>query len=409
MWDVLLTGCHIATMRAHGEPYGAIRDGAIGINDGRIAFIGTSNALKDRPEALGRTVRHLGGRWITPGLIDCHTHLIFGGNRATEWEARLKGESYESIAAKGGGILSTVRATRAESEERLVELGSRRLEAMAREGATTVEVKSGYGLNLRAESKMLRAAQHAGERANVRVARTFLGAHAFPPEFKDDRAGYVHLLCAEMIPQIAEAKLAEAVDVFCERIAFSLPETEQILFAAIHHGLKVKLHAEQLSDQQGAALAAKYGALSADHLEHVHSDGIAAMAEAGTVAVLLPCACYFLKEARKPPVDALRRAGVPIAIATDFNPGTSPAASPLLVLNMACTVLGLTPEEALAGMTRNAAKALGLSDIGTIETGKAADLAVWDIESPAELSYWMGFNPLSDRYRGGKSDKLDGK
>jgi len=409
MWDLLLTGCHLATMRANGEPFGAVRDAALAIAEGRIAFAGPARLLGTDLETRTRTIKNVGGRWVTPGLIDCHTHLVFGGNRAREWEARLRGETYESIAAKGGGILSTVMATRAESEERLAETGSQRLAAMAREGVTTVEIKSGYGLNLRSETRMLAAASHAGERANVRVVRTFLGAHTLPPEFREDRAGYLHLLCKTMLPEIAAAKLADAVDVFCEKIAFTPSETEQIFFAAIHHGLKVKLHADQLSDQDGAAIAAKYGALSADHLEHASEAGIAAMAKSGTVAVLLPCASYFLKEKKKPPVEALRRARVPIAIATDFNPGTAPCASPLLALNMACTMFGLSPEESLAGMTRNAARALGLSaEIGTLESGKNADLAVWDIESPAELSYWMGLNPLFDRYCEGVSDRFDG-
>jgi imidazolonepropionase len=277
---------------------------------------------------------------------------------------------------------------------------------MARQGVTTIEIKSGYGLDLENEMKMLRAAARAGERAHVRVLRTFLGAHALPPEYTDDRAGYVELVCERMIPAIAREKLADAVDAFCENIAFTSDETERVLAAAKAHGLRVKLHAEQLSDSSGAILAAKYAALSADHLEHLSHAGVAAMANAGTAAVLLPASFYFLRETKKPPVEALRRAGVPIAIATDCNPGTSPITSALAVLNMACTLFGMTPEEALAGMTRNAARALGLQDeIGTLEAGKSADLAIWNISDPAELAYWIGADLLHDRYISGRSDR----
>lgn len=392
MWDILLLDCHAATM-AGAEPYGAIRDAAIGIADGRLVYVGPRDGA-----AEAREVRRLGGAWVTPGLIDCHTHLVFGGQRAHEWEMRRQGKSYEDIARAGGGILSSVRATRAASEDELVASASRRANAMKRQGVTTIEIKSGYGLDLETEMKMLRAAGRIG---GVRVSRTFLGAHALPPEFKDDRTGYVDLVCDEMIPAIAP--LADALDAFCESIAFTPAETERVFQAARSHGLRVKLHAEQLSDQGGAALAARYDALSADHLEHLSDDGAAAMAKAGTVAVLLPIAFYFLRETRKPPVAALRAAGVPIAIATDCNPGTSPAASPLVAMNMACTLFDMTPEEALTGMTRNAAAALGLGgEIGTLEVGKSADLAIWDVSEPAELAYWIGADLLSQRYLQGQ-------
>jgi imidazolonepropionase len=399
MWDVLLTDCHAATMV--GDGYGAIRDAALAIEGGRIVWLGPA---EHRPNGEARQTRRLDGAWLTPGLIDCHTHLVFGGNRAPEWELRAKGKSYEEIARAGGGILSTVRATREAPEEALVQSAAARLRTMAAQGATTVEIKSGYGLNLEAESKMLRAAARVAPLADVRTVRTFLGAHAIPPEFRDNREAYVDLLCNEMIPAIARERLAEAVDAFCETIAFTPAETERVFAAARAHGLGVKLHAEQLSDSGGAALAAKYTALSADHLEHLSASGIAAMKRSGTVAVLLPCAFYFLRETRKPPIDKLREAVVPIAVATDCNPGTSPTVSPLVALNMACTLYGLTPEEALAGMTRHAARALGLQDeIGTLEPGKSADLAIWNIAEPAELAYWIGADLLCGRYLQGRS------
>lgn len=383
-------------------PYGAIDDAAIAIEGGRIAWIG---AARHCPSMEARETRRLDGAWVTPGLIDCHTHLVFAGNRAREWEMRAQGASYEDIARAGGGILSTVLATRGESEEGLAESAARRARAMAAQGVTTIEIKSGYGLNLETETKMLRAAARAGERASVNVVRTFLGAHALPPEYKNNQSGYLDLVCERMIPAIARDKLAVAVDAFCETIAFTPAETERVFAAAKAHGLRVKLHAEQLSDSGGAILAAKYQALSADHLEHLSEGGVAAMAKSGTVAVLLPTAFYFLRETKKPPIEALRRAGIPIAIATDCNPGTSPVCSPLAALNMACTLFGMTPKEALAGMTRYAAQALDLqSETGTLEAGKSADLAVWNISEPAELAYWIGADLLQDRYVRGCSD-----
>lgn len=404
MWDTLLIDCHAASMQQSPDGCAVIRNAAIGIAGGNLAFIGPQQELPALPDKLAQVVRKLDGRWVSPGLIDCHTHLVFAGERAHEWQARLEGKSYEDVAAKGGGILSTVKATREASEDMLAETAAARARRMASEGLTTVEIKSGYGLTTESEAKMLRAAGRVGALANMRVVRTFLGAHAIPRG--SDRDDYVDRVCREMIPAIAREKLAEAADVFCESIAFTPDETERIFACATEFGLRVKVHAEQLSNQGAAALAAGFKALSADHLEHLDEDGVAAMAKSGTVAVLLPCAFYFLRETRRPPVEALRRASVPIAIGTDCNPGTSPTLSPLLALNMACTCFGLTPAEALRGMTANAARALGLErTLGTLEAGKRADLAVWDIEELSELCYWMGGNLLGDRYFGGRSDK----
>ena len=404
MFDLLLIDCHAATMaEGAGAPYGAVRDAAIGVASGRIAFIGERRELSGPPDTLAREVRRLSGAWVTPGLVDCHTHLVFGGTRATEWERRLNGATYEEIARAGGGILSSVRATRAASEDELVAGASRRLEALKAGGVTTVEIKSGYGLDLEHELKSLRAATRLGADGGVRVVRTLLSAHAVPPEFRENRTAYVDLICNDIIPAAAREGLADTVDAFCETIGFTPGETERVFEAARAHGLRVKLHAEQLSDQGGAALAARHRALSADHLEHLSEAGIAAMAEAGVVAVLLPGAFYFLRDERVPPVASLREAGVAMAVATDCNPGTSPLTSPLLAMNMACTLFRLTPEEALAGFTRNGARALGLQDdTGTLEAGKAADLAVWRIDDPSELAYWMGANPLAGRYVAGR-------
>ncbi|MDZ4775586.1 MAG: imidazolonepropionase [Alphaproteobacteria bacterium] len=404
MWDTLWIDAHLATMARNGSPYGAIRDGAIAAKDGRISWVGARADLPGPAETLARKVVSAGGAWITPGLIDCHTHLVFGGDRAREFEMRLKGASYEEIARAGGGILSTVAATRAASEKELIESAARRLSSMIRDGLTTVEVKSGYGLDLETELKMLSAARALGQRMNVRVRRTFLGLHALPPEFRDDRAAYVQLVADVMIPAVATAGAADAVDAFCEGIGFTADEVDYVFSAARAHGLDVKLHAEQLSNLHGAALAARYTALSADHLEYLDDAGIAAMAEAGTVAVLLPGAFYFLRETQHPPIEKLRAAGVALAVAGDCNPGTSPMTSPLAALNMACTLFRLTPEEALAGMTREAARALGLTDeIGTLEVGKACDLAIWNIDAPAELSYWLGADLLRERIFAGQT------
>lgn len=401
MFDTLWLDANLATMTEGGAAYGAIADGVIAAKDGRIAWVGRRADLPGRSEALARDVRSVDGAWITPGLIDCHTHLVFGGDRAREFELRLQGASYEDIARAGGGIASTVAATRAASREELMASAAMRLTGLTREGVTTVEIKSGYGLDLETELKMLEAA--GALTRDVRVKRTFLGLHALPPEFKEDRAAYVQLVADVMIPSIAAAGAADAVDAFCENIGFTIDEVDQVFAAACANGLAVKLHAEQLSNQHGAALAARYKALSADHLEYLDDAGVAAMAAAGTVAVLLPGAFYFLRETQAPPIDKLRAAGVRIAVATDCNPGTSPLTSPLAAMNMACTLFRLTPEEALAGMTREGARALGLQDeVGTLEVGKAADFAVWDVRSPAELCYWLGAPLLRERVFGGR-------
>ena len=391
LWDHLWTDARLATMLP-GHPYGAIEDGAIAAKDGRIAWIGPHANLPADAEA--REVHPVGGAWVTPGLIDCHTHLVHGGDRAAEFELRLKGATYEEIATAGGGIRSTVAATRAASQESLLASALPRLDRMQAEGLTTIEIKSGYGLSLADERKSLVVARAIGKARPVTVRTTFLGAHTVPPEFEGRRQAYMASVIEEMLPALAAEGLVDAVDAFAERIAFTPEETARLFEAARRLGLKVKLHADQLSDGGGAALAARFQALSSDHLEHTSEAGIAAMAAAGTVAVLLPGAFYFLRETKLPPIDGLRRTGVPIAIATDCNPGTSPLTSPLLALNMAATLFRLTPAEALAGMTRIAARALGLADRGTLEVGKAADLAIWAIERPAELAYRIGFNPL---------------
>jgi len=365
--------------------------------DGRIAWVGPETERP--PTASTATEIDLGGRLVTPGIIDCHTHLVHGGDRAKEFELRLDGASYEEIARAGGGIVSTVAATRAAGEDGLVAAALPRLDRLIAEGVTTVEVKSGYGLDLQHELAQLRAARRLGGERPVRVHSTFLGAHALPVEFRDDRAGYLRLVIDEMLPAVAAAGLADSVDAFCETIAFSPEEVDELFAAARRLGLAVRLHADQLSNLHGAALAARHRALSADHLEHTDEAGAAAMAAAGTVAVLLPGAFYFIRETKLPPVDLFRRHGVAIALATDCNPGTSPLTSPLLVMNMAATLFRLTVAECLAGMTIHAAAALGLAaETGSIEPGKSCDLAVWDAERPAELVYRMGFNPLAARF-----------
>ncbi|MGA0608285.1 imidazolonepropionase [Phenylobacterium sp. VNQ135] len=380
----------LATLSPRLPGLGVIEDGAVAADGERIVYAGP---VADAPAG---EVIDCEGRWITPGLIDCHTHLVYAGDRAHEFELRLQGATYEEIARAGGGIASTVTATRAASEAELTALARPRLEALIAEGATTVEVKSGYGLTTGDELKQLRAARALGDRASI--ATTFLGAHALPPEYAGNPDGYIDLVCEAMIPAVAEAGLADAVDAFCEGIGFTPAQTERVFQAARRHGLAVKLHAEQLSNLEGAALAARYGALSADHLEHLDEAGAAAMAQAGTTAVLLPGAYYFLRDETAPPIGALRAAGVPMAVATDSNPGTSPLTSLLLAMNMAATLFRLTVDECLAGVTRNAARALGRQDqVGTLEAGKVCDLAIWDVERPAELVYRMGFNPLHAR------------
>ena len=387
MWDRLLTDCHVATMvAAPGNPLGVMTNAAIGIADGRIVRVGKRTELAG---FRARDVVALGGAWVTPGLVDCHTHLVFGGNRATEHAMRRAGATYEAIAQAGGGIASTVAATKAASADELRATSRRRLHALMAGGVTTIEIKSGYGLDTASEIRLLNAARAIGRDEPVRLVTTLLALHALP--LGQDRETYVKMVTDEMIPAVARAGLATSVDAFCETIAFTPGEVERVFTAARANGLAVRLHAEQLSNQNGAALAAKYKALSADHLEHLDVAGAKAMAAAGTVAVLLPGAFYALQETKKPPVQLLRDHAVPIAIATDCNPGTSPLLSPTLAMNMACTLFGLTPDEALAGMTINAARALGLAhDIGSLAAGKAADLAVWRIEDLAELAYWIG-------------------
>ena len=390
--DRLWRNANLATMAGAG----VVERGAVASKGGRIVYTGPEAGAPDAVEIVD-----CDGRWITPGLIDCHTHLVYAGKRAREFELRLEGASYEEIARAGGGIVSTMAATRAANESELIANSQPRLDALMAEGVTTVEIKSGYGLTLADEFKMLRAARALGEARNVRVRTSFLGAHAVPPEYREDQDGYVSLICDTMIPALNG--LADAVDAYCEGIGFSPVQTDRIFAAARAHGLPVKLHAEQLSNQGGAAIAARHAALSADHLEHLDDAGVAAMAAAGTVAVLLPGAFYFMRETKLPPIASLRAASVPIALATDCNPGTSPLTSPLLAMNMGATLFRLTVEECLAGMTRNAARALGLQDeIGTLETGKVCDLAIWDIERPAELVYRIGFNPLHARVKGGE-------
>lgn len=410
MWDSLWRNARLATMAADGAtPYGALEGAALAVEDGRIAWLGPEPELPGKPTALAQEVHDLDGRWITPGLIDCHTHLVYGGDRAAEFELRLEGASYEEIARAGGGIRSTVAATRAADEDSLLAAALPRLRALLAEGVTTVEVKSGYGLDLETELKQLRVARRLGAELPVTLRTSFLAAHALPPEYEGRADAYIDSV-VEMLPDVARSGLADAVDAFCESIGFTPEQTARVFAAALKAGLPVKLHADQLSDLGGAALASRYGALSADHLEYSSEDGIAAMAESGTVAVLLPGAFYFLRETKLPPVAALRAAGVPIAIATDCNPGSAPATSLLLMINMACTFFRLTPEEALAGVTRNAARALGMSQShGTLEAGKAADFAVWDIERPAELAYRIGFNPLYVAVQGGKVVSVTGR
>jgi imidazolonepropionase len=400
MTSTVWINAHVATMdesAGDADGFGSVRDGAIAVRDGRIEWIGPRRDLPAQWDSA--TEYDCAGHWITPGLIDCHTHLVYAGNRAAEFELRLQGASYEDIARQGGGILSTVRATRAASEDELLEQSDRRLRRLSSEGVTTVEIKSGYGLDTATELRILEVAKLLGQECNVRVQKTLLGAHTLPPEFAGRPDDYIEYVCDEMLPAACGAGLVDAVDAFCERIAFDASQVDRVFSRARRLGLPCKLHADQLSDVGGAALAAQHRALSADHLEHASESSIVTMASSGTAAVLLPGAFYFLREARLPPVDALRRHGVPMAIATDSNPGTSPCTSLLLMLNMACTLFRLTPSEALAGVTKHAARALGMRDIGRISPGMSADLAVWDIAHPVELAYAFGSNPCVSRHR----------
>ena len=394
-WDMVIHNVHLATME-HG--YGELLDAAIAVKDGRIAWFGPGDELP----ASGAALLDGQGCWLTPGLIDCHTHIVHAGNRSDEFEARLNGASYEDISRAGGGIMSTVRATRAASDDELLRQSLPRVLALLAEGVTTLEIKSGYGLDADSEAKMLRVARRIGEQLPLTVRTTFLGAHALPPEYAGQADSYIELLCARMLPQLAGDGLVDAVDAFCERIGFTPAQTQRVFEAAQALGLPVKLHAEQLSDLGGAALVARYDGLSADHLEFLSEEGIAAMAQHGTVAVLLPGAYYFLRETQPPPVAALRAAGVPMAVSTDCNPGTSPMTSLLLAMNMACTLWRLTPQEALAGCTIHAARALGLQDrTGSLAVGKRADFALWRIARPADLAYALGLNPCAGVVHGG--------
>ena len=393
--DRVWRGARLATMAAGQPGLGIVDKGLIASKDGRIVYAG---AEADAPAFDAAETVACYGRWITPGLIDCHTHLVYAGERAREFELRLAGASYEEIARAGGGIVSTMRSTRSESEDQLLASARKRVETLMRDGVTTLEIKSGYGLDLESETKSLRVARRLGETLPLSVVTTFLGAHALPPEAKGDKDAYIADVCERQMPAVAKAGLADAVDAFCESIAFSPEQVTRVFETARTFGLPVKLHAEQLTTLGGAALAARFGALSADHLEHADEAGIQAMAKAGTVAVLLPGAFYFLRETQKPPVDLLRQHGVPIAISSDSNPGTSPLTSLLLTMNMAATFFRLTVDECLLGVTRHAAKALGrLESVGTLEAGKSCDLAIWDIERPAELVYRIGFTPLHQR------------
>lgn len=393
-WDLLLTDLNAATMTDGTGAYGAIENAAVAVADGRIAWIGQKD---DLPASSAAETRSLGGRWVTPALIDCHTHLVFAGNRAAEFEQRRTGKSYEEIAEAGGGIMSTVKATRAAGHDSLLQQTAVRLQILRAEGCATVEIKSGYGLDVQTELQILEVIRDLGKGSGISIASTFLGAHAIPAEFRGKADAYIDVVCEEMLPALFENKLADAVDAYCESIAFSTKQVTRVFETARSLGLPVKLHADQLSDCGGAELAAEFNALSADHLEYTPAKGIDALAASGTVAVLLPGAFLTLGETQRPPVAQLRQRGVPIAVATDCNPGTSPVCSLRTTMALASTLFGLTPEECLAGVTRNAARALGLTrDKGTLEAGKRADIAVWDIGHPQELSYWIGMNELSE-------------
>lgn len=402
----LWLNARLATMDTqHPAPYGALHDHVLVVEQGRIAAILPQGQLN--PASFDGEVVDVAGRWITPGFIDCHTHLVYGGNRAAEWEQRLLGVPYQQIAAQGGGIVSTVRATRALSQAQLAAASLPRLQALMAEGVTTLESKSGYGLNLEDEIKQLRVARQLADSQPVEIAPTLLSAHALPPEFAGDADGYIQHVIRDILPTVSEQGLAEAVDVFCESVGFSPAQTRRVFEAAQQHGLRVKGHVEQLSNLHGAALVAEFGGLSADHIEYLDAAGVEAMRVAGTVAVLLPGAFYFLREMQKPPVELLRAAGVPMAVSTDLNPGTSPFASIRLAMNQACVLFGLSPEEALAGTTRHAAQALGRGHShGKLALDHVADLLLWDIEHPAEIVYGLGVNPLAERvFRGQRPGK----
>jgi imidazolonepropionase len=394
-FDTLWVNARLATMTTGSAPYGAIVDGAVGARDGAIAWAGACTELPAAPDRLAARVIDAGGRWITPGLVDPHTHLVFGGDRLGDFERRVAGESYTAAASGGSGIAHTVAMTRATDEETLFRDAARRLRTMIANGTTTVEIKSGYGLDVDTELRMLRVARRLGRELGITVRTTYLGAHVVPPEYAERRGEYLALVCDVVLPRVAREGLADAVDVFCDTIAFSAEESARVLDAARRLGLAVKVHADQIADTGAAALAAQHGALSADHLEHTSAAGVEALARAGTVAVLLPGAYHYLRETVKPPVALLRARGVPIALATDCNPGTSPVLALPAVMNLACVLFGLTPQESVAATTRNAARALGLADRGELREGLRCDLAFWDAASPAELCYWLGASPCA--------------
>lgn len=403
-FDAIWVNAQVVTCE---NEYGLIEHAGIAVKDGKIAWVGPMEMLSTPPEELANTVHDVKGLCITPGFIDSHTHLIYAGNRANEFEQRLQGVSYEQIAREGGGIRSTVKATRSASEDELCEQSLSRARALMESGVTTLEIKSGYGLNWETEKKILRVAEMLEKILPVTIRKTFLGAHSLPIEYHDDADAYIDLVCNQMIPEVANESLADSVDVFCEKIAFNLEQTEKVFKAANLHHLNVKCHAEQLSCSESAILAAKYKALSVDHLEHLSLDGIEAMVKSKTVAVLLPGAFYFLRDTKHPPIDALRQHNIPIAVASDCNPGTSPVLSIQIILNMACTVFRLTPEEAILGVTCHAAKALGLDKThGTLTVGKVADLAIWKVKHPAELAYYIGGNFLHTLVKNGNIIKI---
>ncbi|RZM83620.1 imidazolonepropionase [Pseudoalteromonas rubra] len=400
--DLVVLDVNLATMDPEIErPYGAIEQGAIMVKDGLICWLGAQSELPEFDPVTTPTISAKGA-WMTPGLIDCHTHILFAGSRAQEFEQRLNGVSYQEIAQQGGGIATTMKATRAADHEHLFVVGKTRLNALLSEGVTTVESKSGYGLDCDSEIKLLEVNRMLDEHHPISVQSTFLGAHALPPEYRDDADGYIELVCEQMLPQVAERSLADAVDAFCENVGFSNEQTRRVFARATELGLKVKCHAEQLSNQHGSELVAEFNGLSADHIEYLDEAGVKAMAKAGTVGVVLPGAFYFLRETQQPPIDLLRQHNVPIALASDFNPGTAPLCSLRLMLNMACTLFRMTPEEALLGVTRHGAKALGLSDRGMLKVGMRADMVLWQVGHPAELSYQFGVNDLLNTWISGK-------